>query len=240
MKQTIIEIPFINLALSFLPILLVLIVFFYWKLHWKGLLYATSRMLAQLLLVGYFLTFLFNQKWPLLTFFIVFVMLLISAWISLYSIRKERKKYLPMAIIALIFGSVPVLLLVTMVVIPSEQEWYRPAFLIPLAGMVLSNSMNTIALAAERFKKEIQDKKTLLMAKRTALKTSLIPLTNSFFAVGMVAIPGMMTGQILSGVDPLLAVRYQIVVMTMVMGSGGLSAIIFIKLMMRSIGEAKK
>ena len=69
----------------------------------------------------------------------------------------------------------------TTMVIPSESEWYRPSFLIPMAGMVLSYSMNTIALAAERFKKEAHDNKSLYIARKMALKTALIPLINSFF-----------------------------------------------------------
>ena len=69
-------------------------------------------------------------------------------------------------------------------------------------------------------------------ARGIALRTSLIPVTNSFFAVGLVSIPGMMTGQILSGIDPLEAVRYQIMVMCMVFGATGISStcyLIFVK-----------
>ena len=80
----------------------------------------------------------------------------------------------------------------------------------------------------ERLKKEIAMGTNVLEAKRISLTAALIPTFNSFFAVGLVAFPGMMTGQILSGIDPLLAVRYQIVVMTMIMGAGGISAAIFL------------
>ena len=61
-------------------------------------------------------------------------------------------------------------------------------------------------------------------ARRTALQTALIPIINSLFAVGLVALPGMMTGQILSGVSPVVAAKYQIVVMTMLFGTAGISA----------------
>jgi putative ABC transport system permease protein len=65
-------------------------------------------------------------------------------------------------------------------------------------------------------------------AKKIALQAALIPITNSLFAVGLVSIPGMMTGQILSGVNPPIAARYQIMVMCMIFGSTGISAACFL------------
>ena len=76
-----------------------------------------------------------------------------------------------------------------------------------------------IGLAGPAFKDDIP-----VEARRTALDAALIPQLNALFAVGLVSLPGMMTGQILSGIDPLVAVRYQIMVMCMVFGSGGLAA----------------
>ena len=68
-------------------------------------------------------------------------------------------------------------------------------------------------------------------ARAAAYKASLLPLLNMFFAVGLVSLPGMMTGQILSGVDPLVAVRYQIMVMCMLFGSGGIAAAVYLSLL---------
>ena len=226
MKTTII--PLTNLALGFIPVLVVLSIFIKWKLDWKSLTYASLRMISQLLLVGYFLSYIFNQDSIGWTFLIVLFMLIISGWISLYSIKHLRTKYLGYALFSLLCGSVPVVLLVTIIVIPTSP-WYRPSFIIPLAGMVFSNAMNTIGLASERFENERENHDNA-HAKKEALKASLIPLINTFFAVGLVSLPGMMTGQILSGVSPLLAVRYQIVVMTMVMGAGGISSAIYLSL----------
>ena len=64
-------------------------------------------------------------------------------------------------------------------------------------------------------------------AREIAFKACMIPQINSLLAVGLVSLPGMMTGQILSGVDPLIAVRYQIMIMTMILSSAGISAIIY-------------
>jgi putative ABC transport system permease protein len=88
--------------------------------------------------------------------------------------------------------------------------------------------MNSVSIAAERFEKEIQHN-SYKEAKRLSLIASMMPKINTFLAVGIVSLPGMMTGQILSGVDPLIAVRYQIVVMAMILGSGGISVILYLK-----------
>jgi putative ABC transport system permease protein len=104
------------------------------------------------------------------------------------------------------------------------QPWYEPRYLVPLAGMIFASAMNAVSLAAERFEAERVGGKAYPDARRTALRAALIPLINTLLAVGLVALPGMMTGQILSGVSPLIASRYQIVVMCMVFGSSGIAA----------------
>jgi putative ABC transport system permease protein len=100
--------------------------------------------------------------------------------------------------------------------------------MIPLAGMIFANAMNSVSLAGERLEAEITRSSSYEEARNIALKASLIPITNSLFAVGLVSIPGMMTGQILSGVSPLIAARYQIMVMCMVFAAAGISSTIFL------------
>jgi len=112
-------------------------------------------------------------------------------------------------------------------------RWFEPSFLVPLVGMIFANSMNTVSLAAERFEAERGRGVELAQARRTALDAALIPQINGLLAVGVVALPGRMTGQILSGVEPLVAVRYQIMVMCMVFGSGGLGAALYLVLLPR-------
>jgi len=90
--------------------------------------------------------------------------------------------------------------------------------------------MNSISLAGERVTAELSRDVSYNEARSIALQASLIPITNSLLAVGLVSLPGMMTGQILSGVSPLIAARYQIMVMCMTFGSAGLSAAIFLAL----------
>ena len=96
--------------------------------------------------------------------------------------------------------------------------------------MIFAASMNSVSLAAERFQAEKDKGLPYTEARQTALQTALIPIINSLFAVGVVSLPGMMTGQILSGVSPLIAAEYQIVVMTMLFGASGISAATYLVL----------
>ena len=121
------------------------------------------------------------------------------------------------------------LILVTRFVL-DLHGWYEARFVVPLAGMIFASSMNAVSLAAERFEAETGRGVKYLEARRIALRAALIPLINSLMAVGLVSFPGMMTGQILSGVAPLVAVRYQIMVMCMIFGSSGISAALYLAL----------
>ena len=124
-------------------------------------------------------------------------------------------------------GGVTTLALVTQAVL-AVDVWHEASVVIPLAGMIFATSMNTVSLAAERFRAETRREIGYADARQIALRSALIPQINSLFAVGLVAFPGMMTGQILSGVPPLVAVRYQIMVMAMLFGAAGVSAACFL------------
>jgi putative ABC transport system permease protein len=224
MIQTI-SIP--NLLLAFAPVLIVIGILYRWSLSAKTAIYAVSRMLVQLLLVGYVLAFLFQTDQVPVVLAVLAVMLLVASWISLRPLKKKHRAVYLKALASISGGGVLTLIIITQGVLDLDS-WYQPRFVIPLAGMIFSSSMNTVSLAAERFQAETAQGAEYLKARRIALRAALIPLTNSLLAVGLVAIPGMMTGQILSGVEPLLAARYQIMVMCMIFGSAGLSGALFL------------
>jgi len=113
--------------------------------------------------------------------------------------------------------------------------WYEAKFLIPLSGMIFANAMNSVSIAAERFESEMVEKNgNYIQARAVSYKAAFIPTINALFAVGLVSLPGMMTGQILSGIDPLIAVRYQMMVMLMILGSSGISVAIYLSLVEKS------
>jgi putative ABC transport system permease protein len=84
-------------------------------------------------------------------------------------------------------------------------RWFEPRFVVPIGGLIFANAMNTISLAAERYESELERDTDYVSTRTAAMEAALIPKINALLAVGIVSLPGMMTGQILSGVDPLIA-----------------------------------
>ena len=232
MSAAITTIPLHLLAISLLPVVAVVWIQFRWGLAWKEGFYGVTRMLAQLLIIGYFLLYIFgaNNIWMLLA--VLSVMVLAASWIALRTIKAKRRALFLTVLVSVLFGGASVLILITQGVL-RLSPWYRADMMVPLAGMIFAGSMNAIALAAERYFEERGRSTPIDKARASAFRTAMIPITNALFAVGLVSLPGMMTGQILSGVDPLIAVRYQIMVMAMLYGSTGLSAAIFLAMVSR-------
>lgn len=217
------EIPFPNLALSFLPVVVVVAILYRWSMGGGMAIYAMTRMLIQLLLIGYVLNFIFQTEHSLVIVGVLTVMLIAAGWIALRTTNQNRSTNFFKVLGAIVLGGVTTLVLVTQGVLDLDP-WFEPKKMIPLAGMIFAGAMNAVSLAAERFDAEMEQKGDYSLARRTALGAAMIPITNSLFAVGLVSLPGMMTGQILSGVSPLIAARYQIMVMCMLFGSSGISA----------------
>ena len=223
-------IPFTNLLLGFIPVILLLAVMHAWSLNALQAIYANGRMLIQLLAIGYVLTYVLETDQPLLVSAVIVFMIAMSAWIALRPLADQRLKLYPIVLISIAACGISVMLLVTQLILDLPR-WFEPRFVVPLAGMIFANTMNTISLAAERFRSELARNDDYLVARRTALETALIPQINALLAVGLVSLPGMMTGQILSGIDPLVAVRYQIMVMCMIFASAGLAAACYLTLL---------
>lgn len=220
-------IPYSNLALTFIPALVVVGIMYKWTGEHRTGLYALTRMLGQLLLLGYFLSFIFRSESGMAILAVAAAMVFVSSWIALRTVRTKRYSLYTKAFGALLLGGGSTLLLITQGVL-NLDPWYYPNYFIPLAGMIFANAMNSISLAADRLDAEISRTKDFVHARNIAFRSSLIPITNSLFAVGLVSIPGMMTGQILSGESPLIAARYQIMVMCMVFGSAGIASACFL------------
>jgi putative ABC transport system permease protein len=233
-NQTLQTIPLINLALAFIPVIGVIVLMHLWSREGREAAYGMSRMLGQLLIIGYFLTWLFASDNPLIIVVVLIVMVVASSWIALRTVRAHRKQQFLSALIAVSLGGAINLVIVTEGVLGLEP-WYQPRMMIPLAGMIFASSMNSVSIAAERLVAELQNSLPWDDARNLALKAAMIPVVNGLFAVGLVTLPGTMTGQILSGVDPLIAARYQIMVMCMLFGAAGLSAAIYLTLVRKQL-----
>jgi len=201
---------------------------------------ATFRMIVQLLLVGLVLEVLFSLVSPLWTGLAALAMLLFAG--REIMARQERRLT---GFWAYGLGTSCMLVaatLVTMfalVVQVSPDPWYHPRYSLPLLGMVLGNTMTGISLGLHtlttgltRDRAAVEARLALgatryeavLPVSRAAMRTALMPIINSMAATGLVALPGMMTGQILAGADPVQAVKYQILVMFLIAGGTGLGA----------------
>ena len=236
MNNSIQSIPFINLTLAFIPALAVVGILYKWSLNFQNALYAISRMLVQLMLIGYFLIYIFETESAWIVLAVLTVMVFASSWIALRTIRIQRLILYKQSLVSIILGGGITLLLITQGVL-ELHPWYWARYTIPLAGMIFANAMNSVSLAAERLEAEIQRNVPYEQARSIALKASLIPITNSLFAVGLVSFPGMMTGQILSGISPLVAARYQVMVMCMVFSSAGISSACFLILVKSQVSN---
>lgn len=230
-------IPITKLVIIALPAILVLIILWRWSGSASRSAYALARMFIQLCLIGYALTFIFKTDSPALVLSVLSVMLCASSWIALSSVPEQRRNLYVKALLATFMVNSCLLALITQVVLDT-LPWFEPSIVIPLAGMVFAVGMNGISLFSERYFAELE-RTDETAARNIAYKATLIPITNSLMAVGLVSLPGMMTGQILSGVSPMIAVRYQIMIMLMLFTSSGLTSAMFYTLI-RSRSKAVK
>ena len=199
----------------------------------RDILIGAVRAVVQLVLVGYVLVYIFQlDSWPLVLLALLVMLVVATRTAVGRQIAKPSPVLHGIVGSAMLIGSVFTLIYVGAVV--RMDPWYNPRYLIPLFGMIVGNAMNTAALAAERLAGEVDARRAEIetylalgaapafatrVAVRRAIRASMIPMVNSLMVVGVVALPGMMTGQILAGASPLTAVRYQILVMFMLMAA---------------------
>jgi putative ABC transport system permease protein len=207
----------------------------------RQLLVAMARMIVQLSLVGLVLKVLFEQVSPGWTGLAALAMVLFAG--REIMARQERRLRggwgygLGTGCLLLAAGLVTVFALTTQL---QPQPWYDPRYTLPLLGMILGNTMTGISLGLDTLATGLSRERNAVEAQlmlgatrwqavlpvtRTALHSAMMPVINSMAATGLVALPGMMTGQILAGAEPLLAVKYQMLIMFLINGGTGLGAL---------------
>lgn len=211
----------------------------------KEIVISSIRMTLQLVLAGYVLVYLLDNPSPFLTLFILAAMELFSVYtIIRRSKTKINKKLKQIILISMVSGTISCLLFFLLVVV-RISPWYDPRYFIPIAGMLIGNSMTGISLGVNRLVDGMVTNKNLVegalmlgatpktAAKHivdTAFDSAILPTINSMVGMGIVFLPGMMTGQILSGTSPVTAIQYQIAIMLGIFGSVALTVIIFVQL----------
>jgi len=237
MENPVITLSLPQLALALIPVAVALLILFRWSFGTRKPLYALARMLVQLLLIGYVLAWIFGANNGLLILLVLAIMLVASGWIATGTAKDHRWQLLGASLVSISIGGGLTLALITQLVLQLDP-WYLPRYMVPLAGMVFANAMTAVSLAAERLYAELDHGLVWEEARLTAYHAAMIPVINSLFAVGLVSLPGMMTGQILSGVSPLIAARYQIMVMCMIFSAAGISTAIFLALSRRRVMQS--
>lgn len=210
----------------------------------RDLVIGTIRTFAQLFVMGYALVLLFQWNSAPLVLAVFVIMIVFAARIVSTRVNEKDVPYMGATFLSMLAGYCIVAVLVTGLVIQAEP-WWKPQYFLPLGGMVVGNSMNALAISLERLFTGLRDRRAAVEMRlclgadyeeasreimAEAMRAGMIPSINSMMGVGVVFIPGMATGQILAGADPMLAVRYQIVVMLMLVGSTALSSLLVLKL----------
>jgi putative ABC transport system permease protein len=207
----------------------------------RQLAFASVRMVIQLVLVGYVLTFLFTAVSPLWTALAAFIMVLFAS--REIVARQERRLEglwtygLGAGCTLLAAGTVTTFSLLTQI---RPEPWYHPRYALPLLGMILGNTMTGVSLGLDVLVNGVVRERTavesslalggtryqaLLPVIRDALRSGFMPTINGMAAIGLVSLPGMMTGQILAGVEPVDAVKYQLLIMFLIAGGTGLGTL---------------
>lgn len=205
----------------------------------KKLLVASVRTIAQLIAIGYVLEWVFAIDNAPAVMGILAVMIVVAGKAAVDRSKRRFQGATLRALAALSASSILATFTVTGAIV-GVSPWYDAQYVIPLMGMVLGNSLTGISLCLDRLLAHLAERRPEVEAALAhgatsweasrgmvadAVRTGMIPILNSMTVVGLVSLPGMMTGQILAGADPLIAVKYQIVVMFMLCAATALGAI---------------
>ncbi len=207
----------------------------------------TLRTFSQLFLMGYVLTFILKTSSPWLTLGVFMVMVVSAMFIIKGRVKEKQIAYIIPTFLTMFISYLATALFVSGLVI-GITPWWEPRYFIPAGGMVIGNSMSALAISLERLFRDMRQQKEVIEMKlslganyreasndifRNAVTAGMIPSINAMMGVGLVFIPGMMSGQILAGTDPLIAIRYQIVVMLMLVGSTAVSSVVVMLIVRR-------
>jgi putative ABC transport system permease protein len=242
-QQGIVNLGLLNLTLAYGLVLVAIALARFRGIGQEGqMLWASVRMVFQLFAVGYLLHFVFEIKSPLPVIAILLAMAGFSLQVMGGRIRNKMPRFYRVMGSSIFIGCGGVTVILCGLVV-GYAPWYDPRYLIPLAGMIIGNSMNGASLAAERLATEISGRREEIEsalclgatsrqasdeALRSAFRAAMIPTMNTMAAMGIVSLPGMMTGQILSGTDPTVAVRYQIAIMCAITGAVAITSYLII------------
>lgn len=213
---------------SFLLLLIPIFISYYLNLRLiSPTIESSVRMVLQLLFVGVFLTFIFEINNILLNVIWVFVMVFVASHTVLKNAELKTHRLLPLLTLFMAVTNYAMLLYFNRFII-NLNELFDARYFVPIAGMVLGNSLKANVIGMENFCSEIQRNENrylfrlsmgaekaeaLLPYLRKSIRVAMKPTIANMATIGIVFLPGMMTGQILAGASPLVAIEYQIAIM---------------------------
>ena len=215
----------------------------------REILLAATRTVLQLLLIGFVLTRVFSVERVEVTFLLMLMMTLIAGSSAVRRPRRRLPGIWLSGILAISISSW-VTTAIALTTIIQVRPWYTPQYSIPLLGMVLGNSLNGISLGLERFSEELERRRGEIETMLTlganrwesahssiavAVRTGMVPILNAMMVVGIVSLPGMMTGQLLAGVTPIEAVKYQVVIMFVIAAATALGTVLAVMISYRHV-----
>lgn len=213
----------------------------------RSLIVASVRLVIQLLVVGYILKFLFSEGKLAYVAIMAVVMLLVASREIMARQKRRVKGWGAFGLGAsTLFVSSFAIALFGLLVVVKPDPWYMPQYSIPLLGMIMSNTMSAISLSMDRLTSALHDNRAIIEQRlalgetsreailpylRDCIRTGIMPVVNSMATAGVVALPGMMTGQILAGALPTEAVKYQIIIWFFIAGGVGFGMAAALKLL---------
>ena len=216
-----------------------------WKLRLgitRNLYIAGLRTVVQLLLLGLILDYLFKVSHPVIILILAVLMVLIAGHEVMLRQKRAFKGSWGYALGTFsMFVSSFTITIFSLTVIVGPDPWYQPQYAIPILGMMLGNTMTGVALTLDYLTNHAWQQRSMIETRlllghtwqqavrplvRDSVRTGLIPIINSMAAAGIISIPGMMTGQVLAGNNPMNAAQYQILIMFMITAGTGFSAVI--------------
>jgi putative ABC transport system permease protein len=215
----------------------------------RSLLIASIRTVVQLLLIGLVLQWVFDvERWYL----VIALAAIMTSIAAVTATQRCQRRYPGIWLDTLIsiWTSSWLVTAFALFVVVRGETWYQPQYAIPLMGMILGNTLNGVSLGLVSFTESMvarRDEVETLLAlgatrreaalapMRHAIRTGMTPIINAMMVVGLVSLPGMMTGQLLSGVDPIEAVKYQIVIMFLIAAATSLSTVLAVLLNFRRL-----
>jgi len=243
--EDIVDINVIRLITAYVFVVILFLIVKYKKVgHEKQILLATIRMTIQLVLVGYILTFIFEHPSPFLTLLILIIMETFAIF-NIYSrVQTELSNSLKRVVAFFFVIGTVISILFFLFIVVHLKPWFRPQYFIPISGMLIGNSMTGISLGVEGLVNGFKDNKKFIenalmlgacpshasnKVSNRAFYNAILPTINAMIGMGIVFLPGMMTGQILAGASPLIAIKYQIAIMMGILGSVTLTVFLMIK-----------